>query len=175
LNFIEAPHAPQVAVRLAEPGDAGAIAGLIHALEIHYGGEACPLESTLAMVRASMAEREGTRHALAFAGGRPVGLACFAVLRPGFRLTGLVFLKELFVEEQARGQAVGAALMCWLAAYARARGLGRIDLTTEAGNRGARAFYERLGAEPMDKVFYRFNLSTPVLTGEPGPAGEEKA
>jgi ribosomal protein S18 acetylase RimI-like enzyme len=65
--------------------------------------------------------------------------------------------------------------MRWLAEYARARGLGRIDLTTEAGNRGARAFYERLGAEPMDKVFYRFNLSTPVLTEDPSASGEEKA
>jgi GNAT superfamily N-acetyltransferase len=175
LNLFEAPDAPQVAIRLAEPRDAEAVAGLIHTLEIHYGGEAPPLESTLAMVRASMAEQEGTRHALAFVGGQPVGLACFAVLRPGFRLTGLVFLKELFVEEKARGQAVGAALMRWLAEYARARGLGRIDLTTEASNRGARAFYERLGAEPMDKVFYRFNLSTPVLTEDREAPTEEKA
>ena len=171
----EAPALPRIDIRLARDGDAEAIAGLIRALETHYGGEACSLESTLAMVRDSMAAREGTRHAIAFADGRPVGLACFAILRPGFRLTGLVFLKELFVEEHARGQAVGAALMLWLADFARARGLGRIDLTTEAGNRGARAFYERLGAERMDKVFYRFNLLTPVLTEGFGSPGEEKA
>src|SRR4028119_2029984 len=70
LPALNLSEAPQVAVRLAEPGDAGAIAGLIHALEIHYGGKTCPLESTLAMVRASMAEQEGTRHALAFVAGR---------------------------------------------------------------------------------------------------------
>lgn len=175
MNLFTAPVASPIVIRLAQPQDARAIAGLIDALEAHYGGEACSPESTLAMVRDSMAEQEGTRHALAFVDGRPVGLACFAILRPGFRLTGLVFLKELFVEEQARGHAVGAALMRWLADFARARGIGRIDLTTEASNRGARAFYERLGGEPMDKVFYRFNLSTPVLTEDPWASGEEKA
>ena len=45
------------------------------------------------------------------------------------------------------------------------RGITRIDLTTDGTNTGAQAFYERLGAERMNKVFYRFNLSTDVLTG----------
>jgi GNAT superfamily N-acetyltransferase len=159
---------PETMIRLAEPQDAGAIARLVHALEAHYGGDgqACPVEDTLAMVQASMAEREGTRYALALTDGRPVGLACFAILRPGFRLTGLLFVKELFIVEPARGHAVGAALMRWLADYARARGITRIDLTTDGTNTGAQAFYERLGAERMNKVFYRFNLSTQVLTGD---------
>ncbi|MDP8919321.1 MAG: GNAT family N-acetyltransferase [Pseudomonadota bacterium] len=159
---------PETVIRLAELQDAGAIAELVHALEAHYGGDvqACSIEDTLAMVQVSMAEREGTRYALALTDGRPVGLACFAALRPGFRLTGLLFVKELFITEPARGQAVGAALMRWLADYARARGITRIDLTTDGTNTGAQAFYERLGAERMNKVFYRFNLSTQVLTGE---------
>jgi GNAT superfamily N-acetyltransferase len=92
-----------------------------------------------------------------------VGLACFVLVRPGHQLAGLIHLKELFVEESARGQAVGTALMRWLADFARARGIGRIDLTTESGNRRARAFYERLGGQQMDKVFYRFSLGTGVL------------
>jgi GNAT superfamily N-acetyltransferase len=158
---------PETIVRLADPQDAGAIAELVHALEGHYGGEdqACPVEDTLAMVQASMAGQEGTRYALAFADDQPVGLACFSLLRPGFRLTGLLFVKELFIAEPARGRAVGAALMRWLADYARIRGITRIDLTTDSTNTGAQAFYERLGAERMNKVFYRFNLSTDVLTG----------
>ena len=120
----------------------------------------------MAMVERSMREQEGTRYALAYQEGRPVGLACFAVLRPGFRLSGLLFVKELFVDSHARGQAVGAVLMRWLADHARTQGLTRIDLTTDGTNTGAQAFYERLGAERMNKVFYRFNLSTDVLTGD---------
>jgi GNAT superfamily N-acetyltransferase len=160
-------HVHEPTIRLADLPDAPAIAALVCALERHYApdGEAAPLADAIAMVEASMASREGTRYALAFMEGKPVGLACFAVLRPGFSLTGLVFLKELFVEKHARGQAVGEALMVWLAAYARSLGLTRIDLTTDSGNEGARAFYERLGADRADKVFYRFNLSGSTLTG----------
>jgi GNAT superfamily N-acetyltransferase len=159
---------PETAVRLANPEDAADIAALIRALDLHYVGSevAQPLEPTQAMVERSMREQEGTRYALAYREGRPVGLACFAVLRPGFKLSGLLFVKELFVESEARGQEVGAVLMRWLADYARAQGLTRIDLTTEGTNTGAQAFYERLGAERMNKVFYRFNLSTDVLTGD---------
>ncbi|MET0531107.1 MAG: GNAT family N-acetyltransferase [Microvirga sp.] len=157
---------PVPVIRLADLEDAADVAALVRAVDLHYAGPdvARPIAPTIAMVEHSMREAEGTRYALAFLDGRAVGLACFALLRPGFRLTGLMFLKELFVDSNARGQEIGAALMQWLAAYAREQGVTRIDLTTEAGNQGARAFYERLGAEQKDKVFYRFNLSTDVLT-----------
>lgn len=159
---------PQTVVRLATPEDAADVAALIRAVDLHYAGPdvAQPLGPTLAMVEHSMREAEGTRYALAFQDGRAVGLACFAVLRPGFKLTGLLFIKELFVESDARGRALGLALMRWLAAHARSLGLTRIDLTTDGTNTRAQAFYERLGAERMDKVFYRFNLSTDVLADE---------
>lgn len=155
-------------VRLATLEDAADVAALVRAVDLHYVGPevAQPLGPTIAMVERSMQEAEGTRYALAFRERRTVGLACFAVLRPGFRLSGLLFVKELFVDGHARGQEVGAALMRWLAEHARAQGLTRIDLTTDGTNTGAQAFYERLGAERMNKVFYRFNLSTDVLTGD---------
>jgi GNAT superfamily N-acetyltransferase len=158
----------QTVVRLAAPEDAADVAALVRALDTHYVGPdvAQPLGPTRDMVERSMRETEGTRYALAFRDGRAVGLACFAVLRPGFKLTGLLFVKELFVESDARGQAIGVVLMRWLADHARSLGLTRIDLTTDGTNTGAQAFYERLGAERMNKVFYRFNLSTDVLTGD---------
>lgn len=159
---------PAPIIRLATLDDAADVAALVRATDLHYAGDevAQPLEPTVAMVAQSMREAEGTRYALAFLEGRPVGLACFALLRPGFKLTGLLFLKELFVHTTARGQDVGAELMLWLAAYAREYGITRIDLTTDGSNRGAQTFYERLGADRMDKVFYRFNLSAGALRGE---------
>ena len=157
-----------ILVRLAEHPDAPAVARLVRALEAHYAGAgtSAPPEPAQAMVERSMADREGTRYALAFAGDRAVGLMCFAVLRPGFDLLGLIYLKELFVEEEARGRAVGQAMMRWLADHARTHGLGRIDLTTDVGNRGAQSFYERLGAQKLDKVVYRFTL-------EPGARSDD--
>lgn len=158
----------QPVIRLATLEDVPDVAELVRAIDLHYVGPdvAKPLAPTLAMVEQTMREGEGTRFALAFLEGRAVGLACFALLRPGFRLTGLLFIKELFVAQDVRGQAVGAALLRWLAEYARECGVTRIDLTTDGANQGAQTFYERLGAERMNKVFYRFNLSTDVLTGD---------
>src|SRR3712207_4876344 len=159
---------PQTLVRLATLEDAADVAALVRAVDLHYVGPevAQPLEPTIGMVERSMREAEGTRYALAYRDGQAVGLACFALLRPGFKLSGLLFVKELFVHGHARGQAVGAVLMRWLADHARTQGVTRIDLTTDGTNTGAQAFYERPGAERMNKVFYRFNLSTDVLTGD---------
>lgn len=168
---------PELQIRLATVEDAPDVAALIRALDMHYVGERAtqPIGPTRAMVERSMREGEGTRYALAFLDGRAIGLACFALLRPGNRLAGLLFVKELFVESDARGQAVGAALMRWLADYARERGVTRIDLTTDGGNRGAQVFYERLGAERMDKVFYRFDLRGGVLAGDGNAAPAEES
>jgi GNAT superfamily N-acetyltransferase len=168
---------PEPSVRLAATADAGTVAGLIQALESHYAadGRSSPFERTLAMVRTSMTSQEGTRYALAFLDGEPLGLACFAVLRPGHDLRGLIYLKELFVAEKARGRAVGAALMGWLADHARLQGIGRIDLTTDRANAGAQAFYERLGAERQDKVVYRFDLAADGPAALRVPRDQESA
>jgi GNAT superfamily N-acetyltransferase len=147
-------------IRVAEIDDAPAIAALIGAIDEHYAkdGFRSDQRDTLAMVRHSMQTEEGTRYALAFREGQAIALACFALLRPGFRLGGLLFLKELFVVEEARGQAAGATLMAWLTDFARARGITRIDLTTDSANAGAQKFYEKLGGAKQDKVYYRFFL-----------------
>jgi GNAT superfamily N-acetyltransferase len=168
---------PEPSVRLAGIADAAAVAALIQALESHYAtdGRSSPFERALATVQASMASQEGTRYALAFLDGEPVGLACFGILRPGFDLRGLVYLKELFVAERARRKAVGEALMGWLADHARRQGIGRIDLTTDAANAGARAFYERLGAERQDKVVYRFDLAAGGPASDRTPPDQESA
>lgn len=148
-------------VRLAGREDAAAIAAMIDVLDRYYIGDArAPgLAATLAMVERVFDTAEGTRFALAFVDGRAVGIACFAVLRPGHRLGGVLFLKDLFVRAEARGAGVGVALVRFLAAVARREGIGRIDLTTERDNVDAQRLYERLGAARQDKVFYRFDLA----------------
>ncbi len=134
------------------------VARLLRAMDAFYRpGEALPDDATyLATVRRTMETREGTRFVLARAGGAAVGLACIAVLRPGRNLAGLVFLKDLFVDESARDRGVGRALMGFLARFAVEHGIGRIDLTTGRDNAGARRLYAALGGEEQDKVFFSF-------------------
>jgi GNAT superfamily N-acetyltransferase len=144
--------------REASLDDADVVGALIHAMDAHYIGARAPSTSeAAAMVRRTIAIREGTRFTLAFVEGAPVGVACWVVIRPGHRLSGLVFLKDLFVLESMRGTGVGRALMAALARRAADEGIGRIDLTTDRGNEGARRLYLALGAAEQEKVMLRFD------------------
>lgn len=145
-------------VSLATLDDVDSVAALLVALDEHYLGKgaAPPMEAARAMVARTLEEREGTHFAVGRLGGRPVALACFARVRPGHRLQGVLWLKDLFVMEEARGQGLGRAMLAFLAEDAARHGLGRIDLTTERDNAGAQRFYERTGAAAKPKVFYRF-------------------
>lgn len=148
----------RIAVRLAGSGDAETIGALIHALDAHYRGEtlAPRADAAAAMAARTLEAREGTHFALAFWDGAPAGLAAFAFLRPGRALKGVLYAKEIFVREAARGRGIGTALFRFLQAEAQRHGIGRIELTTDPDNAGARRFYEQLGGERIEKVAYRF-------------------
>mgnify|MGYP000320445215 CR=1 FL=1 len=148
-----------VAVRLATLSDRDAVATLIEAMDRHYQSPVPDARKIGAAVGRWLAG-DGTdgRIALAFDGDNPVGIAIFAILHPGVALTGLMFVKDIFVINAARGRGAGDAIMRFLAAYCVENGIGRIDLQTEDDNAGARRFYERLGGDLQDwKVAYRFS------------------
>ncbi|MEM7176976.1 MAG: GNAT family N-acetyltransferase [Pseudomonadota bacterium] len=87
---------------------------------------------------------------------RPVGFATFTILHPSENGGGTLFLKDLFVIEEARSAGVGRRLLGHLAGIAEAEGCARFDWTTETDNPGAQRLYDRLGAERVvEKVYYR--------------------
>jgi GNAT superfamily N-acetyltransferase len=62
------------------------------------------------------------------------------------------------VRDGHRSAGIGRALLKFLAGHCLAKGIGRIDLTTEDWNEDAISFYDRLGAARHDqKVFLRFD------------------
>jgi GNAT superfamily N-acetyltransferase len=144
--------------RHATLDDAPAVGALIDAMDIHYhgAGNTRGVAAATAVAGRTIESREGTRFLLAFDDAAPVGIACFAVMRPGHRLSGVLFVKDLFVPAQLRGRGIGRALMRELAAWALAHDIGRIDLTTDATNASARALYESLGGAPQAKVMFRY-------------------
>jgi GNAT superfamily N-acetyltransferase len=95
---------------------------------------------------------------------RPVGFALFFhnfstfLGRPG------IYLEDLFVLPELRGQGIGRMLLAHLARIAVERGCGRLEWAVLDWNRDAIAFYERLGARPnSDWTVYR--LAGEALTG----------
>lgn len=54
-------------------------------------------------------------------------------------------LRQLYLEEDAKGTGLAQALMAWALAESRARGFAELYLTVWIGNHRARRFYERHG------------------------------
>jgi GNAT superfamily N-acetyltransferase len=108
------------------------------------------------LAAALFGERPYAEVVLADDDGRPVGFALFFhnfstfLGRPG------IYLEDLFVLPEQRGQGIGRMLLEHLARLAVERGCGRLEWAVLDWNRDAIQFYERLGARPnSDWTVYR--------------------
>jgi GNAT superfamily N-acetyltransferase len=98
---------------------------------------------------------------LAEEAGLPVGFALFFHTFSTFLGQPGIYLEDLFVVPEARGQGVGKALLAELARLAVARGCGRVEWAVLDWNAPAIRFYDSLGARPNQEwTVYR-------LTGAP--------
>ncbi len=134
-----------ITIRFVGPEDGDALAATIDAMDSYYGDPERPAGEARAAVELWL--RDGacpTRFVLGFAGGAPLGFASFAVVHPSSGLHGLMFLKDVFVMAEHRGQGVGERIMRFLAEFCARQGLGHIDWVVE--NEPSQQFYERLGA-----------------------------
>jgi GNAT superfamily N-acetyltransferase len=99
---------------------------------------------------------------LAFSGNQPVGFALYFstfstfVGRPG------IYLEDIFVEPEHRGQGIGAALLTRIAKIACDRNCGRLEWSVLTWNEPSIGFYERLGAQCMEE-WRVFRLAGPAL------------
>lgn len=148
--------APPLVIRVASPPDAAALATLISEQDLHYWDTDPFADRDGAEIVAQWLRRENCdgRFAIAERAGEAVGLIHFAVFRPGAGLSGVLFVKDLFVSQRARSGGVGAAMMVWLGRLCEAEGYGRLDLTAEDYNPRARSFYAGLGSSERDEKIY---------------------
>lgn len=63
-------------------------------------------------------------------------------------------LGQLYTDPARTGQGLGAALMDWTIAEARARGCDAIQLSVWAENYGAQKFYQRYGFAKIADIFF---------------------
>ena len=147
-------------IRHATAADRDALAELLHDMDRHYWGDEAPSadEWRRFLDAVVLPASKSCEIVIAEQDGKPVGLATFAVLYPAAKLTGQMYLKELYTAAEARGQGVGRRIMEFLARLARERDCSRIDWVTERTTPRAMAFYDRLGAQRMDqRVYYRLD------------------
>jgi GNAT superfamily N-acetyltransferase len=81
----------------------------------------------------------------------PAGFALFFHNYSTFLAKPGMYLEDLFVNPEFRGNGVGKALLVYLARLAVERGCGRLEWSVLDWNTPAIEFYQRLGARPMDE------------------------
>ena len=146
-----------VTVRRAGAADCTVLARLLSDMQAHYRS---PDPPGGAAEMARLLTRDGERLPFALLAehdGATLGLATLSPMLYGGAYQWMLFLKDLYVTEQARGLGIGRALLVAMARIAIDENCCRIDWTTDAANEGAQRLYDRLGVQRQDKRFYRLS------------------
>jgi ribosomal protein S18 acetylase RimI-like enzyme len=101
------------------------------------------------------------------ASGEVCGMTTLALFRVPTGLRAVV--EDVVVDEQARGQGVGRALVEEALRIAAERGARSVDLTSRPERVSANRLYERLGFVRRDTNVYRYSLDA---RGSPPPPAE---
>ena len=128
--------------RLAGPGDLDHLTRLFEGFRDWYGKDV-PRTEDIRRVVAELIDDSNTEFLLA--GEPPAGL-CQLRYRPSvWTVTDDCWLEDLFVEESARGEGLGRALLEEAISRAKARGCRRIELDVNEDNERALALYLAAG------------------------------
>jgi len=138
-------------LRFATPGDVATILRFVRELA-EFEREADKVVATEALLHEAMfGERPVAEAVMAERDGEPLGMALFFHNFSTWTGWRGLYLEDLYVTPEARGQGVGAALLRHLAAIAVDRGCTRFEWAVLDWNEKAINFYKAMGAEPMDE------------------------
>lgn len=147
-----------VTITQALPNDVQALAELLLELDRFYGEEVLePADTKARYINNVLFGRPPAAHALlAWEGSELAGLAAYSFLWPSLRAAKALYLKELYVRQDHRGQGIGRLLMRHLFRYAADSGCSRMEWTIDRDNVDGQRFYESVGIPAIpSKVFYR--------------------
>lgn len=152
---------PSLRIEPATESDVPIILSLIKALA-EYERLAEMVVATEESVRESLFGRSRAAEAvIARIGTEPAGFAVWFYSYSTFLSRPGLYLEDLFVMPEWRGQGIGRELLAHLARIAEARRCGRMEWSVLNWNAPAIGFYQSLGAQPMNEwTVFR-------LTGEP--------
>lgn len=146
-----APLMERPTIRPATPADTDLILAFIRELA-NYERLAHEVVATAEGLRETLfGARRYAEVLLAFSGEAPAGFALFFHNYSTFLGCPGIYLEDLYVRPDRRGQGIGGALLARLARTALERGCGRLEWWVLDWNRPAIEVYERLGARAMDE------------------------
>jgi len=143
----ESSAAARFSIRRGRPRDAATIVRLIRGLA-EYERLAHQVEATTGRIRRhGFGRRPYFETLICRRRGRAVGFALYFFTYSTFLGRPSLYLEDLFVLPEERGNGAGRALLRALAKVAVRRGCGRVEWTVLDWNRPAIGFYRRLGAK----------------------------
>lgn len=148
-------------IRKATPEDAGIILGFITELAV-YEKEPDAVVATEQDIASRLFDPDTTTDAvICLSEGQPVGFAVYFLNFSTWLGRNGLFLEDLYVSPEQRGNGFGKALFKYLARLAVERGCGRFEWNVLDWNEPAIRFYESLGAKAQSEwIGYRMEGET---------------
>ena len=146
-----------IALRDAGAGDTGLLVRLLREAYAYYGDSNTPEPAELeARLQRHLGATPGFEAVIAEnADGQALGVAVYAPVFWTSDCEIALFLKELFILDEARRKGIGRRIMARLAKTAVERGWTRVVWTVDTHNDAALKFYRNLpGARPLTKTVY---------------------
>jgi GNAT superfamily N-acetyltransferase len=140
-----------LAIRPAQPSDLPLIAGLIRDLAEYEKLSHEVRFDEAALGRHLFGPRPHAEVVIGEVEGVAQGFALFFHNFSTFEGRPGIYLEDLYVRPEARGAGLGKALLAHLAALAIARDCARLEWWVLDWNAPSIAFYQALGARPMDE------------------------
>jgi GNAT superfamily N-acetyltransferase len=132
-------------IRKAQAGDFDAVRSLAEALAAHIEEPPPPL--TLERYLAFYVRDHAPLHLfLALRGRRAVGMIAWILTHELYSANAGLYISDIAVHADARGEGVGTALMAQAKAWGRAHGAAKLGWDVWRRNATAMKFYQRLGA-----------------------------
>jgi GNAT superfamily N-acetyltransferase len=159
--------AEPVTTRLATPADLGLVAELIKDLAIYEElGDTC-ISSPEAIREAIFSPKPSAEVLIGELHGKAVGFALFFHNYSTFLGKKGLYLEDLYVRPEARGNGLGKALLKALANLAVQRDCARMEWFVLDWNAPSIAFYKLLGAVPMEGwTIFRMNTDAIAALAE---------
>jgi GNAT superfamily N-acetyltransferase len=143
---LQSPPLAQKALRWATPSDSANIFSLVKA-NIEYDGGLAAFNGSEVQLAEHLFNHAYAEVLIAEQDDRPVGLALFCTNYSTFLTKPGLFVEDLFVLPDYRGQRMGKALLSGLAQQVIDRGYGRLEWHVRTWNQPAIEFYQRIGAQ----------------------------
>ena len=147
----------KILVRTAEGRDAEVVVELIRQLAAYEKLEAHCVATEDQVRKTLLGKDRCAETLLVFSGEVAAGFAVYFFNYSTFLGKPGLYLEDLFVKPEFRGQGLGKALFAELIKVAAARGCGRMEWSVLDWNEPAMAFYERIGALPQ-REWIRYRL-----------------